>query len=309
MNGPQRFRLQDPDQLLLAQLQQRQKRHQHAHAPLFGAQHLLQAQGLAQGEHGEDLRHPYPGRDLLAADLVMFKMSRAFYHTLHVKGEFNQRNIGRQWLQDTKIRRHGGGDEDLPLHPRQGIDPLRPQLVALVLLQATNEGDAGIFSLLLVFQLRGLGQQQAGLYLREPGRHQQVFRRQLEVEALHQIHVLHVLGGDLQDGQVEDVELLAPDEVEQEIQRPLEGVEKHLQRIGGDEQVLGQLMVGLPQHGGDGRGKGSLPRRARGGCQRGHGVGKITQTASDPRHRGDAARVRRRRSPPQWWAARPDTRR
>ncbi len=90
MDGPQGLRLQDPDKLLLAQLQQGQEGHQYPHAPLLGPQHLLQAQGLAQGEHGEDLRHPYPGRDLLPADLVMLKMSRAFYHTLHVKGELNQ---------------------------------------------------------------------------------------------------------------------------------------------------------------------------------------------------------------------------
>ena len=239
----------------------------------------------------------------------MFKMSRAFYHTLHVKGELNQRNIGSQRLQGAKIRWQGGGDEDLPLQPRQGVDALCAQLEALVLLQPADQGDARVFPLLLVFQLRGLGQQQAGFYLRKPGRHQQVFRRQLQIEPLHQLHVLHVLGGDLQDRQVQDVELLTPDEVEQQIQRPLEGVEKHLERIGRNKQILGQLMVGLPQHFRDGRGKQHLPRRTRCDHRLGYGLGSITQTASDPRHRDGAARARRRRSPPQWWAARPDSHR
>ena len=122
------FCLQDPDQLLLAQLQQGQKRHQYPHAPLFGMQHLLKAQGLPQREHGEDLRHAHPGRDLFAADLVMFEMSRAFYHTLHIKGELNQRNIGRQWLEGAKIGGQGGGDKNLPLHPWQLVEALASYL-------------------------------------------------------------------------------------------------------------------------------------------------------------------------------------
>ena len=121
-----------------------------------------------------------------------------------------------------------------PVFFSAGIALLNALFVYLVLPESRPRGqeagarlspfDPRVFPLLLVFQLRGLGQQQTGFYLREPGRHQQVFRRQLQIEPLHQLHVLHVLSGDLQDRQVQDVELLTPDEVEQQIQRPLEGV-------------------------------------------------------------------------------------
>ncbi len=163
----------------------------------------------------------------------------------------------------------------------------------------------GSSPLLFVLQLGRLGQQQAGFDLGQPGRHQQIFGRELQIEPLHQLHVLHVLGGDLQDRQIEDIELLTPDKVEQQIERPLEGIEEHLQRIGRDEQVLGQLVVGLPQDFRDGR---CDARAVIAGAGR-HRICGITQTGSGLRHRDDALPGHRRRSPRPWWAARPDNHR
>ena len=72
--------------------------------------------------------------------------------------------------------------------------------------------------------------------------------RRLQAQILHQLHVLEVLARDLRDGDVEDIEVLALDEVEQQIQRPLERLQEHLQGIRRDVEILGQLGVGCPLH-------------------------------------------------------------
>jgi len=49
------------------------------------------------------------------------------------------------------------------------------------------------------------------------------------------------LAGDCRHGDVQDVEVLLADQVEQQIQRPFEGFEEDLERIGRDVQVLREL--------------------------------------------------------------------
>jgi hypothetical protein len=51
---------------------------------------------------------------------------------------------------------------------------------------------------------------------------------------------------DIGDGYVQDVEILAPNQVQEQVQRPLEGLEKHLERVGRNVQVLRNLRIGLP---------------------------------------------------------------
>ncbi len=57
----------------------------------------------------------------------------------------------------------------------------------------------------------------------------------------HHLDVLHVLAGDLGDRDVEDVEVLLPDQVQQQVERALERLQEHLQRVGRDVQVARQL--------------------------------------------------------------------
>src|SRR5256885_12993074 len=79
--------------------------------------------------------------------------------------------------------------------------------------------------------------QHARLDLDEHGRHQQVLGRQLEVAAADLVDIAHVLARHVQHGNVEDVEVLLADQVQQQVQRPFEGFEEDLQRIGRDVQV------------------------------------------------------------------------
>ena len=71
--------------------------------------------------------------------------------------------------------------------------------------------------------------------------HHQVLARKLELHLCHQLDVLHVLARDLGDRDVEDVEVLPTDQVQQEIERPFERFEEHLERVRRNVEVARQL--------------------------------------------------------------------
>jgi len=64
--------------------------------------------------------------------------------------------------------------------------------------------------------------------------HDEVVTRQIEIVFPDQFNVLHVLLGQRRHGNVHDVELLLLDQPEQQIERSLEGFQKHLQSVGRD---------------------------------------------------------------------------
>ena len=101
--------------------------------------------------------------------------------------------------------------------------------------QADGEGEAP-----LALLDRGRPRQQhPRLDLDQHRRHQQVLGRQFEVAAADLVDVVQVLAGHARHRDVEDVEVLLADQVQQQVQRALEGLEEHLQRVGRDVQVLG----------------------------------------------------------------------
>jgi hypothetical protein len=115
----------------------------------------------------------------------------------------------------------------------------RGELDLLVLEQAAHQLGARVLG--LGAALLALGRQQhARLDLDEHGRHEQVFGGQLQVAAADLVHVAQVLARDIHHGDVEDVEVLLADQVEQQVQRPLEGLQEDLQRVRRDVQVLRQ---------------------------------------------------------------------
>jgi hypothetical protein len=80
-------------------------------------------------------------------------------------------------------------------------------------------------------------QQHARLDLGERRGHEQVFAGQFELQHLHQLDVAHVLARDLGDRNVQDVQILPPYQIEQHVERALERLEKHLERLGRDVQI------------------------------------------------------------------------
>ena len=53
----------------------------------------------------------------------------------------------------------------------------------------------------------------------------------------HQLDIFHVLGGDLGDRDIQDIQILPLDQIEQQVERTLEGIEKDLQRIRRDVEI------------------------------------------------------------------------
>ena len=144
----------------------------------------------------------------------------------------------RQRTLDSNMRGRGPDLEDVASDPRQLVEPLCRLLVALVLLQPAHELGARI---VLVVDALGPGQQQPGLDLRQHRRHREVLGRKLQSKLLHQIDVLHVLLRDGGDRDVEQVEVLALDQIEQQIEGTLERFEKDLQGVRWDIEIPRQL--------------------------------------------------------------------
>jgi hypothetical protein len=100
------------------------------------------------------------------------------------------------------------------------------------------------------FSSSGARQQHARLDLGQDRGHHQVLGGQLEAQVLQHVDVVDVLAGDLRDRDVEDVQVLPADQVQQQVERALEGLEDDLERIRRDVQVLRHLQHRLAlEHG------------------------------------------------------------
>jgi hypothetical protein len=122
---------------------------------------------------------------------------------------------------------------------RQLVERVGGFLDSLVLEQPPHQLGARVF-------LRRLDrgrprQQQARLDLHQHRRHHQVLGGELEVLRPHDLDVLEVLARERRHRDVQDVEVFLADQVQQQIQRPFEGLENHLEGIGRDVKVARQL--------------------------------------------------------------------
>ncbi len=106
------------------------------------------------------------------------------------------------------------------------MEQLGGRLVLLVLEEAPHERFARILLKALVV-LGGIGtrQQHARLDVDEGRRHHEELSRDVEIQLLHQRDEAEVLLGDERDGDVVDVHLVLANEVDQQVERPLERIE------------------------------------------------------------------------------------
>jgi hypothetical protein len=108
----------------------------------------------------------------------------------------------------------------------------RGLLVALELEQALHQLLARIDGLLLALRLGRLDRHQhLRLDVDERRRHHHELAGHVEVELLHQLQVLHVPARDRRDRDVMDVDLVAPDQVQQQVERPLEERQRDAGRV------------------------------------------------------------------------------
>jgi len=214
VDGRERLRLHDLDQALAQQLEDGGEGHRDAHPALLRAEQRHELDERLAAERAEHLGHALAHREPLALDLVVREHLRAAHHVLERDQHLLQRHRG-QHPHHASLRELGGGRERVAVHPRQLLDVGGGALEALVLLQAAHQLGARVL-LLGGLALRAR-QQHARLDLRQRGGHQHVLAGELELQLLHQLDVLHVLPGDLRKRDVEDVEVLAADQVQQQV--------------------------------------------------------------------------------------------
>ena len=71
---------------------------------------------------------------------------------------------------------------------------------------------------------------------------------QFQAQVVHQFDVVDVLARDLGDRDVENVEVLAPDQVQQQVERAFERLEDDFERVRRNVQILRHLQDRLPAH-------------------------------------------------------------
>ena len=155
-------------------------------------------------------------------------------HLGHRQQQLLQADI-RQQLAGPRRRSSQRRHMDIAANPRQAVQTFGSSLVALVLLQPANQLGARIVLFLLDFGRTR--QQHARLDLGQHGGHHQILGGQLQAYRLHQLDIAHVLFGDFRDLNIEDVDVLLADQVQQQIQRSLEGFEEHFQSIRRNVQI------------------------------------------------------------------------
>ena len=172
-------------------------------------------------------------------------------------GEDGQPGL-RQVGQDDFGQADFGGDfqrqvrpGEIPSGARQRVQALRRQFHLFVGQKAAYQlcTRVGLFA---VFRFGSARQQQPRFDFNQHRRHQQVFRRQIKLLRLDLGDVVQVLLGDFNHRDIQHVDILLADEVEQQVQRPLETAQDDFQRVRRDKQILRQVGYGPAEHPGDG---------------------------------------------------------
>ena len=252
MNGRQRRILHDLDQRLLGQLQDRHEADHHAGTPLFEGEQSLEGREVLVAQQIHDRQHALTGRHHLTRDGVRLDEIRLTQETGQRAEQLRELHfrVDNTRLQLRQLRR---GDEPVTPLAWHLVQPFGGQLGLLVLLQTPDQLGARVLFLVIITLLRLARQQAARLDLRQHGGHQQIFPGKVDLHGVHQLDVLDVLMRDGRDVDGENVEVLTTDEIQQQIQRPLEGLEKDPQCLRRDVEILRHLgerrVVDARQHG------------------------------------------------------------
>ena len=224
-----RFGLNDLDQAFLHELENGAEGDRHTHAAFFDAEHLRELDEGGAAQRAQDVGHALANGQFVLVHLVMREHLGALHHILQGQQHFLQRDL-RKDSHDLALHELDRSRQVIAFHARQQIDVLGCLLEAFVFLQPAYQLGARVF-FFATFRRTRPRQQHARFDLGEHRRHEQIFARQLELQLRHDLDVLHVLPRDLGDRNVENVEILAADQIQQQIERAFECFEEDLQRI------------------------------------------------------------------------------
>ena len=155
----------------------------------------------------------------------------------------------RQRTHGLTLAELGVAETGVALDARDAIDMLRSLLKRSYSCRRRTSSARG--SSLPGIRSRGAWQQHARFDLGKRRGHDQIFAGELELQPCMSVDIVHVLTRDVGDRDVEDVEVLPPDHVQQQVERAFESFEKHLQRLRRDVQIVRQLRHRLAVHHGE----------------------------------------------------------
>ncbi len=139
-----------------------------------------------------------------------------------------------------------GAGEDVLLHLRPHPQFFRHRLVAPVLDQPRHQLRPRIAHFLFVqdraFRLR---QQHPRLDLHQLRRHHQELAGHFEIQGFERGEILQILPRDVDDGDVEDVDVFAVNQIQQQIERTLKDRQRHRMP---DEDAVGRNRHALAHH-------------------------------------------------------------
>src|SRR5687768_1542415 len=219
------LRLLRLDAALAHELQHRQQGHHHLRALALATAQRGEEQRPRVAQHGQDLGHALEHRRRVRLDLAGSRALLLLDEPLHralqpVDAQVLERQLlhirqgGARAPPDARhLRLAGGQPRPLRLHAR---------VLAQAVLELLLEGERLVVELLLVLVGRD---QQLRLEVDQRGGHHQVGAGHLEIPELHRLEVRQVLIGDRPQRECREVDLVGAAEVQQQIERPLEGAD------------------------------------------------------------------------------------
>ena len=193
--------------------------------------------------------HVLAHAQFFAADLVVLYQLGALENVLPGRLQLVHAHVRKARLQallDVDLRL-----EEVATILRQLVELGGSEFHLLIFKQAAHQLGARVFSL-FAFGHLFRGQQHARLDLDQHGRHQQVFRSQLQVAGADLIDIAQILARHTRHRDVKDVEVLLANQIQQQVQRAFKGLQKDLQRVWWDVEVIGQRKQRLPVQTGHG---------------------------------------------------------
>jgi len=214
--------LEEPRHLELGHLEQGEESHHHVELCRCISEKTLEGDPVPRAQKVDDLGDPLGHRNVLDLDVVGEVDLGSLDDPLERLEEIEEPELERGFLGALLgggARTEGVSPEERP--PAQALGGIS---IALVFEEPADELCPRVwllFGLALLGFGRRVGKHHPRLDIGEGGSHLEVLARHVEVEGLHEVEVVQVLRGHEGDGDIQDIELVRPDDVEQEIERPL----------------------------------------------------------------------------------------
>ena len=133
----------------------------------------------------------------------------------------------------------------------QFVERAGSQFHAFVFEQAPHQFSTRVFRFAVGFRFH-LRQQQARLDFDQHGGHEQVFGRQFQFPFADALYIVQVLQGELCHRDIQNIEILSPYQIEQQVERTFKGFQKDFQRFGRYVEVVRDFGDGFAVQAGDG---------------------------------------------------------